>query len=102
MTSSLLVPIAAFMLAAASVGGVLFALFQPRFAGGSPLDRRVEAIAGPRVATVRWQTLRSWVLSRKRMSVCCTLPWISMKIGLLPLTMMSEMSSLASNGCSGP
>ena len=53
MTSSLLLPIAAFVLAAASVGGVLFALFQPRFAGGSPLDRRVEAIAGPRVATVR-------------------------------------------------
>ena len=53
MTSSLLLPIAAFVLAAASVGGVLFALFQPRLAGGSPLDRRVEAIAGPRVATVR-------------------------------------------------
>jgi tight adherence protein B len=53
MTSSLLLPIAAFVLAAVSVGGVLFALFQPRFAGGSPLDRRVEAIAGPRVATVR-------------------------------------------------
>ena len=53
MTSSLLLPIVAFVLASASVGGVLFALFQPRFAGGSPLDRRVEAIAGPRVATVR-------------------------------------------------
>jgi tight adherence protein B len=53
MTSSLLLPIAAFVLASASVGGVLFALFQPRFAGGSPLDRRVEAIAGARVATMR-------------------------------------------------
>lgn len=53
MTSSLLLPIAAFVLAAASVGGVLFALFQPRLVGGSPLDRRVEAIAASRVATVR-------------------------------------------------
>ena len=53
MTSSLLLPIAAFVLASASVGGVLFALFQPRLAGGSPLDRRVEAIAASRAATVR-------------------------------------------------
>jgi tight adherence protein B len=53
MTSSLLFPIAAFVLASASIGGVLFALFQPRFAGGSPLDRRVEAIAGVRISTVR-------------------------------------------------
>jgi tight adherence protein B len=53
MTSSLLLPIIAFVLAAASVGGVLFALFQPRLAGGSPLDRRVEAIAGTRAAAAR-------------------------------------------------
>lgn len=53
MTSSLLLPMAAFVLASASVGGVLYALFQPRFAGGSPLDRRVEAIAGVRISTVR-------------------------------------------------
>ena len=43
------------------------------------------------------------VLSRKRMSVCCTLPLdFDEDRVTLPLTMMSVMSSLASSGCSGP
>jgi tight adherence protein B len=53
MASPLLLPIIAFVLAAGSVGGVLLALFYPRLAGGSPLDRRIEAILPSRAGAVR-------------------------------------------------
>jgi tight adherence protein B len=53
MASPLILPIVAFVLATASVGGVLLALFYPRLAGGSPLDRRIERISASRARTVR-------------------------------------------------
>jgi hypothetical protein len=56
----------------------------------------------PTWLTIRWQMLRSWPLSRKRMSVSWTLPLTSMKMRPDPLTMMSAISSRASSGSSGP
>jgi tight adherence protein B len=53
MASTLILPILAFVLATAAVGGVMLALFYPRLAGNSPLDRRIEAISGSRARTVR-------------------------------------------------
>jgi tight adherence protein B len=53
MSGSLVLPIVTFLLAAGCVGGVLLAAFYPRLAGGSPLDRRIEAIAASRVRIVR-------------------------------------------------
>src|SRR5258708_15499515 len=53
MASSLILPIVAFVLATAAVGGVMLALFYPRLAGGSPLDRRMEVIAPSRARAVR-------------------------------------------------
>ncbi|MNY10105.1 hypothetical protein D3C86_1430620 [compost metagenome] len=56
----------------------------------------------PTCDTIRWQMFISWVLSRKRTLVSCTLPLTSMKTRPAPLTMMSAMSSRASSGSSGP
>jgi len=52
--------------------------------------------------TMRWQTFRSWALSRKRMLAASIRPFTSMKQILAPLIMMSAMSSRASSGSSGP
>ena len=60
-----MLPIAAFVLASASVGGVLFALFQPRFAGGSPLDRRSRRSRGRALPRCGWPRARP----RRRASV---------------------------------
>jgi tight adherence protein B len=48
MPAYLLLPIVAFVLASAAVGGILLAAFYPRLVGGSPLDRRIEAISASR------------------------------------------------------
>jgi tight adherence protein B len=53
MSSHLLLPIVAFVLAAGSVGGILLAVFYPRLAGGTPLERRIEMIAATRGRMVR-------------------------------------------------
>jgi len=53
MPSYLILPVVAFVLATASVGGLLLALYYPRLAGGSPLDRRIEMISPSRIRTVR-------------------------------------------------
>lgn len=53
MPSYMLLSIVAFVLAAGSVGGVLLAVFYPRLAGGSPLDRRIETISASSGRTVR-------------------------------------------------
>lgn len=53
VASDLILPFVAFALAATSVGGVLLAAFYQRLAGGSPLDRRVEAIGTLRGVPVR-------------------------------------------------
>ena len=47
MVTPALLPILAFVLCAACVGGILLALFYSRIVGGSPLDRRIEAISTP-------------------------------------------------------
>jgi hypothetical protein len=44
MLSSALLPIIAFVLFAGSVGGVLVAVFYPRFVGGSAFNRRLQTI----------------------------------------------------------
>jgi tight adherence protein B len=48
MPAHLLLPIVAFVLASGAVGGILLAVFYPRLVGGSPLDRRIEAISASR------------------------------------------------------
>src|SRR5687768_8812172 len=53
MPSSTLLPIIAFVLFAGSVGGVLVAVFYPQIAGGSPFDRRLQAISTSRGAVAR-------------------------------------------------
>jgi len=53
MPDHLLLPIIAFVLASGAVGGILLAAFYPRLIGGSPLDRRVEAILPSGDRTVR-------------------------------------------------
>ncbi|HEX2134499.1 MAG TPA: type II secretion system F family protein [Microvirga sp.] len=45
MLTSAALPVLVFLLAACSVGGLLLAVFYPRVAGASPLDRRLEQIA---------------------------------------------------------
>lgn len=48
MSSYLLLPVIAFVLAGTSVGGVLLAVFYPRLAGSTPFERRIETIANSR------------------------------------------------------